>query len=398
MPSPNLFQRLRRVLDRKAYGLSDPSFPLSIFGAAATASGLTVTPESAMRIAPVAAAVRLISEAVGTTPAKVFTRDPKAPAPDHPAYFLAHDFANDWTSASALREQVTADALLHRDGYARAIVVNGKVQELHRLDPRTVTQQFNDLTGEPVYVVGRGADAVTYPFNEILHISDFGQESSAMRGREAIALSALLEQHTSKFFAKGARPSGVVMFKDKLPPEAMDKIKLAWNAAHTGDNAGGTAFIDGTGGGDFQTVTPTAAASELSQQRMYQVIEIARHFNVPPTMIYALERGTWSNVEQLALQFQQFTVRPWLRKWQDAYTRVLLTHDERPTHFVEFLVDDLASADLAAQATAFGQYRSMGVMTANEVRAVRNLPALPGGDDLANPYTSTSAAPAKAAA
>jgi len=69
---------------------------------------------------------------------------------------------------------------------------------------------------------------------------------------------------------------------------------------------------------------------------------------------------------------------------------VLLTPEQRTTHYIEFLVDDLASADLAAQATAFGQYRSMGAMTANEVRAIRNLPALLDGNTLANPYTTST--------
>ncbi len=390
---PSFLQRALRAFDRKSYSLTDADFPLSIFGAQPTATGVAVSTSGAMQVPAVAQAVRLISEAVATTPAKVFSRDPKESAPDHPAYSLVHDFANEWTSADELREQVTADALKHGHGYARAIVVNGAVRELHRLDPTIVTRKVHDLTGEPLYIVGKGADAIIVPWHEMLHVADFDGAASLYRAREAIALSMLLERHTGKFFANGARPSGVVMFSSKMPPEVLANIKAAWNAAHTGDNAGGTAFIDGTGGGDYKTVTPSAQASELSIQRLAQVSEIARHFGVPPTLLFDLTRGTWSNVEQLMLQFRQFTIAPWLRRWQDAYTRVLLTPEQRATHYVEFLSDDLASADLAAQATAFGQYRSMGAMTANEVRAIRNLPALPGGDDLANPYTTSGSAP-----
>lgn len=397
MRSPGLLKRVWRALDAKSYSFADSDFPLSFFGGATTATGITVTPDSAMRVPAVAAAVRLISEAAGTTPAKVFSRDPKASAPDHPAYGLVHDFANEWTSAAEIREQMTADAIQHGHGYARATVVNGAVQELNKLDPRTVTRKSRELTGEPFYVVGTGADAFTVPFNEMLHISDFDGVASIQRGREAIALAELLERHTSKFFANGARPSGVVMFNGPIAPEAMTKIRAAWNEAHTGENSGGTVIVDKTLGGDFKTVTPSAQASELSTQRRHQVVEIARHLGVPPTLLFDLERGTWSNVEQLMLQFRQFTVAPWLRRWTDAYTRVLLTPEQRETHYIEFLTDDLASADLAAQATAFGQYRSMGAMTANEVRRVRNLPALPGGDALSNPYT-TSSTPEKDAA
>ena len=386
----NPLRKLRGLFDRKSYGLSDPAFPASLFGGVSAASGVTVSAETAMRVAPFNAAVRLISEAAGTTPAKVFSRDPKAASPDHAAYGLVHDFANEWTSAGTLREIVTADAMLHGHGYARAIRVNGKVQELHRLDPRVVERKFHDLTGEPFYVVGHGADAIAVPFTDMLHVPGFRDSANVDTGREAIGLSVLLERHTSKFFAKGARPSGVVMFSGKLPPDAMVNIRAAWEAAHSGENAGGTAFIDGTGGGDFKTVTPSAQASELTAQRQFQIDEIARLTGVPPTMLFGLDRATWSNVEQLTLQFRQFALRPWLRRWEDAYTLVLLTPEERASSYVEFLTDDLASADHAAQATALGQYRSMGAMTANEVRAVRNLPALPGGDSLANPYTTSN--------
>ncbi|SEO36116.1 hypothetical protein SAMN04488103_12812, partial [Gemmobacter aquatilis] len=48
----------------------------------------------------------------------------------------------------------------------------------------------------------------------------------------------------------------------------------------------------------------------------------------------------------------------------------------------------------AARATAYSQYRAMGAMAANEVRAGLNLPPLPGGDVLENPFTTTGAAPA----
>ena len=37
---------------------------------------------------------------------------------------------------------------------------------------------------------------------------------------------------------------------------------------------------------------------------------------------------------------------------------------------------------------------NMGVMTANEIRAAENLPPLPGGDNLTNPFTTSNTAPA----
>ncbi len=70
--------------------------------------------------------------------------------------------------------------------------------------------------------------------------------------------------------------------------------------------------------------------------------------------------------------------------WTWAYAKVLLTPEERTAHYIEFVTDDLLTTNAAASATAFGQYRAMGVMTGNEVRAALNKAPLPDGNSLSN--------------
>lgn len=62
---------------------------------------------------------------------------------------------------------------------------------------------------------------------------------------------------------------------------------------------------------------------------------------------------------------------------------------------IEAVADDMLAVDHVGRANAFSQYRSMGVLTANEVRATMNRPLLPGGNELQNPFTTTSAPPAQ---
>lgn len=75
----------------------------------------------------------------------------------------------------------------------------------------------------------------------------------------------------------------------------------------------------------------------------------------------------------------------------------MLTPDERAAGFyIEFVIDDLLTANAATRATTYAQYRSMGAMTANEVRAGLNMPPRDGGDTLdntANPDSATEAHP-----
>jgi HK97 family phage portal protein len=372
---------------------------LALFGVTPSISGASVTPQSAMGVPAVAAAVTLISDAVGTLPAKLFTNlgdGGKEPDTKHPSYALVHDDANEWTSASQLRGQLTADALLYGNGYAFANRVGSKVVELIRLDPETVKPHVNKTTGEPSFIVKEGRTTRTYPFQDILHIPAF-TGTDGITGiapihfaREAIALSIVLETHAARLFGRGGRPSGLLKFEKKLDPETAKRISESWHLAHAGEAAGKTAVLED--GGEFQPLSFNSVDSQFLELRKFQLNEISRAFRVQPVLLMDLDRATFNNSEELRMQFLQFTLLPWLRTWEAAYRRILLNPDERATLSIEFIVDDLLRADTATRANSYGQFRSMGAMTANEVRKRENLPALPGGDKLDNPYTTTAPA------
>jgi HK97 family phage portal protein len=384
----------RGVAEKKNVTLTDPA-AFGLFGIAPVSSGMTVSAQTAMRVPAVACAVSQISETVGSLPVKLFQRDTRAAATDHPAYKLIHEEANPWTSAEALREQLTIDALLHGHGFAQVVRNSaGLPLELHRIEPGAVTIE-TDTYGEPSYRAHmQNGGSVTLPFTEVLHVSAFGGVSPITLGREAIGLALAFESHVARLFANGARPAGIITSPKGLQDEARRKLKEAWEAMHSGSNTGKVALLDE--GMAYQAITMTLTDAQFAENRLEQIREIARVFRVPPTMLFELTRGTWSNTEEMARQFLQTTLKPWLTEWAWGYARCLLTPEERRAFYVEFVTDDLTTTDTAKRAAAYGQYRSMGVMTANEVRAGLNLSPRPDGDALQNPYTTTGAAPAPA--
>ncbi|WP_273688885.1 phage portal protein [Ketogulonicigenium vulgare] len=373
---------------------SPEAFPL--FGVLPSRSGAAVTASSAMRVPAVRRAVSLISEAVATLPFKVYT-DGKEAAKDHRAYSLTHRWANDWTSAEALREQITVDALLTGNGYAQVIRNgDGEPVELHYMAPSAVSVEHDDYN-EPSYRVSlKAGGTAVLPYRDVLHVQAIGGVSPIAHAREAIGLTLAAEQHLTGFFKNGGRPSGVIEHPNKLDADAMAKLSASWFKSHGGEQSGSTAILDE--GMAFKEIATKMADAEFSEVRREQVREIARAFNVAPAILFETSKATWSNFEQSQRDFLTGTLRPWVARWQAAYTRVLLTPEERGSFYIEGVVDDLLAVDHAARATAYSQYRGMGVMTANEVRAGLNLTPLDGGDDLTNPYITTNAAPAPAPA
>lgn len=383
--------------EQKSVTLSDPAIS-EIFGTLPTASGVSVTAHSALRVPAVFQAVRLIAENIGSLPCKLY-RDAdgsKEAAKDHRGYRLAHKWANDFTGAGQLRAEMTADSLLHGAGYAQVVrTSDGRPYEFKYLPPGTVQRRFED-DGEPYYIV-TDANRVQrrLSFRDVLYVPAFGDTSPVQLGKEAIGVAMLLERHAAQFFGSGARPSAVITNQAKAIGEGekgattIANILKSFRKWQSGANSD-PLIMDG--GWEFNQPTMTSTDAQFLEHRLEQVREIARIFGVPPSMLFELSRATWSNAEQMAASFLQLCLRPWLDRWQDAYATVLLTEDEQDDLYFEFVIDDLQRADAAGRADIFGKLVAMRAMTPNEVRAAMNLPAIEGGDELANPYTTTGPA------
>lgn len=78
----------------------------------------------------------------------------------------------------------------------------------------------------------------------------------------------------------------------------------------------------------------------------------------------------------------------WLKVWEGAIRRSLLTRTERETYFAEFLVDDLARANQAARMEAYAKAITNGILNPNEVRAMENRPPYDGGDEFRRPMNT----------
>ncbi|MEW9615458.1 phage portal protein [Shinella sp. S4-D37] len=384
-------------IEQKAYSLSDAGIA-DIFGIRPTFSGVNMSGNSALYVPAVLQAVRLISETIGSLPCKVYreTADGKEAAKDHSSYCIVHRRANEWTGAGELRTVLTADALIHGNGFAKVVrFEDGRLFELHRLEPGTVSILKNPATGAPIYRVQEAGRSTDYPHTEILHVPSFLGTSPIAFGREGIGLAAILERHGAQFFGSGARPTGIISNEKPQAGEAgakavgnIRKSFREWQKGASGDPL----ILDA--GWKYDQPAMTSTDAQFLEHRLEQVREISRIFGVPPTMLFELTRGTWSNTEQMGAQFLQLCLRPWLDRWQDAMTTVLLGEDEQDTHYFEFVVDDLMRADMAGRTANMTALVTNRIMTPNEVRAILNLQPLPGGDELTNPHTTSNAGPA----
>jgi HK97 family phage portal protein len=385
-------------LEERAATLAYPDATLwELFGAIPAASGVSVTPANAMRCTAVRCAVQTIAEAIGQLPVHVYQRGEegaKERAPEHPAYSLLHDVANEWTPAADFREQITRDALLWGNGFAFINRIDGRPVELLRLAPETVTVERDGRTGEPLYKVSEGGSHRYVDRADMLHLKapsldGLRGESPVMQAREAIGLALVMEQHAARLFGNGARPSGILKFPNKLGDETAKRIRDSWNAAHGGGgNSGRTAVLED--GGDFLALTFSSVDAQFLELWQHVITEISRIFRVPPHMLFELGRATWGNAEEMGASFVTFSLMRWIKAWQGEIRLKLIGQEDRSTFFAEFLVDDLLRADIGKRAEAYSKLIAARVLNPNEARAMENRPPYEGGDEFANPNTTAS--------
>jgi HK97 family phage portal protein len=379
----------------KKAGLATPEVWLTeMFGGAPAASGVSVTPRSAMKCAPVRCAVQAIAETIGQLPVHVYQRSEdgsKERDSDHPAYALLHDAANDWTPAAKFREEITRDALLYpQGGFAYIGRVEGKPVELIRLDPETTPVTVGTSNSEPVYQVHeKGKPARIIPREDILHIPSPSLSGCGLLhdGREAIGLAIVMERHAATLFGNGGKPDGILTTDSKLGAEAAARIGAAWRSTFGKGKSGGTAVLEQ--GLAFQPITFNSVDAQFLELRRFSIEEIARLFRVPPIFLQEFGRATWGNAEEMGRQFLTYCLLPWIKRWEGEIRLKLIAPDDRKTYFAEFLTDDLLRGDFDTRMDGYGKAIAARILNPNEARAAENRPPYAGGEKFENPNTTS---------
>ena len=136
----------------------------------------------------------------------------------------------------------------------------------------------------------------------------------------------------------------------------------------------------------------TSEDAQLLESRKLQRSIIAAIWRIPPHMIGDLDKATFSNIENLARQFVDYALMPWLDRWQQAIEKQLMTPAERRNHVVKFNVNGLLRGDAKSRAQFYNTGINGGWLSPNEVREKEDLPPREGGDEFIRPLNVETSA------
>lgn len=358
-----------------------------IFGSA-PASGYAAGLATALSVPAVQRAVALISGSIASFGLLVERRDGGEwrPDADHPVAKLLAVGPNDWTSTHELVRDLIATALTtDKGGLAFVNRVGGAVQEVLRIEPaHYVVDYSGDGLLQPSFKISNRPIAA----GDVIHLRGPFNRSPLSLAADAIGVAKVMEKHAGNLFTRGARPGGVIETPKSVGDEGVKKMLKGWKAAHEGaDNSGRTAVL--WDGAKWVQMTLNSVDAQFLELRKEQVVEIARAFGVPPSMLYEMGRATWANAEQAAKEWLA-SLELWILPLEAAMRRALFLPDERANLRVRFDRDDFSAVDLTARATAINGLIASRTLSPNEGRDWLGMPPRDGGDIYENPNTGAS--------
>ncbi|WP_236167099.1 phage portal protein [Pseudomonas fulva] len=347
-----------------------------------------ITDERALQIATVFACVRLISTVSAGLPLDVFETkgdDRLKVAMNNPLARLLRFSPNQFMTAVEFREAMTMQLCFYGNAYA--LIERNSVGDVISLMPLlSVNMDVRMENKRVVYRYRRDNEYANFKATEIFHLKGFG--FNGLVGLSPIAFAAkttgvavAMEDQQRDFYANGAKSPQLLSTGDKTLSDAQrDQIEENFKEISGGPVRKRLWILEA--GFTTQPIGVSAQDAETMAARKFQVSELARFFGVPPHLVGDVEKSTsWgTGIEQQNLGFLQYTLSPYLNRWEYAIERWLLKPGDVGRYHAEHNIDGLLRGDSAARAAFMGTLADKGLRTINELRRLDNMPPLPGGD------------------
>lgn len=356
-----------------------------------TATGIRVSPESALRVAAVFACVRVVAETIASLPLIIYRRLPnggKERAVDHPLYPLLHDSPNQWQTAYEWLEMMQAHLELRGNAYSLIEETGTKaIGALTPLHPdRVIVKRLSN--GRLQYSVRNmyGGDIQTYAQEEMMHLRGMSADglvgmSTISVGAEVVANALATQEYAARFFENDATPPTVFIHQKTLTADAHQRLKTSIHEAHGGANHHKPMILEE--GMDAKTLGVSPEDSQLLDARQFSRGDIASMFRVPPHKMGDLTRATFSNIEQQNIEFATDCIRPRLVRIEKRISKDLiepLAYKDGESYFCEFLMEALMRGDQQSRYRSYAVGRQWGWLSVNDVRALESMNPIDDGD------------------
>ncbi len=365
-------------------------------------SGISVTPQNAMRCTTVQGIVRALTNAIGSYPVSVGQRtqtesgDSIEKRPDHGLTRLLDRPNGVQTSTEFFRMAMTHVALWGNFYAIKGQGQTGPISFMRPIeDPDAVSLDSVNWSSGATFRVNFSDGQKFVSQRQMLHITSGIPSEDGVTGlspvylaRNAIGICLAAEQLIAQLYGNNDVPTMALTggtFRDEEDYRLwVEKFKEARGAMS--DGRGGTLLLPEGMTAKEMSFKPVDA--QLLEMRKFQRLEIAQVYGVPPHKLADLERATFSNIEEQSLEFIRDVAKPLVKLFQQSMQRDLLTvEDQRAGYVIRFDMEEATEGKLVDRLAAYRTAHEVGAMNPNEIRQRlgMNPRTDPGGDEYVTP-------------
>lgn len=342
--------------------------------------------------------VSFLADNIAGLPLKCYTRKPDGGRERDRDSILARTLQNpnEWSTGHELIRATVSEYLLHedslwltvpsQDGWTIAVIphdwITPKTRDGLEVDYIKVKSSF------------MGGEVRLKPEDYIRFVgwSPYGSASSSSRIE---SLKQILSEQISAWnFRNGVwKNGGRVTQWISRPADtpwgegARDRFAESWKNKFSGDNGtdtGGTPLLED--GMRLETTTFNAREAQWVEATKLSREDVCAVYHVNPGLIYHTDATTYASAKDNARALYSDTLAPILDMLEERINAFLVPRlGLDNTHYCEFDLDAKLQGSFEERAQVMQSSVGAPWMTRNEARAMLNLPAIDGGDELVTP-------------
>jgi HK97 family phage portal protein len=360
---------------------------VTAMGGRSTASGESVSPESAVGLSAYFACIRNISEDLAKLPLPTYRKLERGreQLPRDRVAQMFNGSPNPEMNAIAFRETMTSWAMGWGDAYAEIEwTLRGDVQWLWPKHPSYCHLKRND-SGDLILVVTEPSKPrKVLRYQDVFHIHGIGGNgltgySVARIGCEAIGRALAVQTFGSAFFGNGAQFGNVFEYPGAMKPDARQALRESVADSHAGaSNAFKTFVLENGGKISSQRMGVPPEEAQLLEVMQFTVEDLARWFRCPLSKIqYFLRAQGWSTLEMLNTDYVVDTLMPWSVRWEQEIQKKLL---QTPVLYSRHNFNALLRGDSKTRSEFYTALFRIGVLNRNDICELEDRNPVPGGD------------------
>lgn len=358
-----------------------------------SASGEPVSLQSMMTLSTVFACSKVLGESFGSLPCHVYeeTKSGRERVSDGLSRLL-HDRWNPWVTSMQGRESMVMWAANAGNAVARIEWQNDQPIALWPLHPADVRLE-RVQRGVQYFEREPNGTETPIPFAEVFHIPHICADGYLGMGiveyaKHTVGNGLAAQKYAGKFFSHGGRVPGIIKVAQTFKgAEEQKAFREEWEKAYGGsENAHKNILLQGDV--DFKPLGISPKDAQFIEWSAFSVPDVCRFYRVPPHMVMDLSRATFSNIEHQAIEYVNYTLMPWIVRFEQQIQAKLIDYDAMgrlnrassgTRRYAKFNVNALLRGDFMSRMQGYASAIQNGIVNIDEVRALEDWNVLPSG-------------------